>query len=104
MPGSVWSIALTIVRNYDHNDFVKQVVEQVNVSEFKATCLRLLERVRQTGMPIEILKNGKLLAVVHPPPSRDRKAAFGAMKDTLSKPAGELIQPLDIGAWEVLGK
>ena len=26
---------------------------QVNVSEFKAVCLRLLEQVRQTGEPIE---------------------------------------------------
>jgi len=77
-------------------------MEQVNVSEFKAVCLRLLEQVRQTGEPIEILKNGELLAVVHPPPVKSRKAAFGALKYTLKGPVGDLITPLDESDWEVL--
>ena len=33
-------------------------MKQISVSEFKAVCLGLLEKVRQTGEPIEILKNG----------------------------------------------
>lgn len=77
-------------------------MEQINVSEFKATCLRLLEQVRQTGESIEILKNGELLAVIHPPPPRhSRKAAYGSMKHTLLAPAGDLITPVDTD-WKVL--
>ncbi len=77
-------------------------MEQINVSEFKATCLRLLEQVRQTGEPIEILKNGELLAVVHPPPARQsRKAGYGSMKHTLLEPAGDLITPVEMD-WEAL--
>lgn len=75
---------------------------QVNVSEFKAVCLRLLEQVRQTGEPIEILKNGQPLAIVQAPPTKSRKAAFGAMKGTLCSPIGDLTQPLDDVEWEVL--
>ena len=56
-------------------------MQKVNVSEFKATCLGLLERVRQTGEPIEILKNGQPLAIVHPAPGRSRKGAFGGVRD-----------------------
>ena len=54
-----------------------QLRTQVNVSEFKATCLRLLEQVRQTGEPLEILKNGVPLAVVYPPPSAERSSPSG---------------------------
>ena len=80
-------------------------MERVNVSEFKATCLRLLDRVRETGQPIEILKNGKPLAVVQPPSSRQGEAAFGAMKASLfTGPLGDVMTPLDESQWEVLQK
>ena len=78
-----------------------QNMEQVNVSEFKAVCLRLLERVRQTGQPLEILKNGKPLAVVYPPPPPPRRACFGALQSTLRGPVGDLVTPLD-DDWEAL--
>ena len=79
-------------------------MEKINVSEFKATCLGLLERVRQTGEPIEILKNGESLAIVHPAPGRSRKGAFGALRSTLRAPVGDLIQPLDGIEWDALQK
>jgi prevent-host-death family protein len=77
-------------------------MKQVNVSEFKAVCLRLLEDVRQTGEPVEILKNGKPLAVVHPAPAANRKAAFGALRPSLTAPVGDLVSPLDEREWEAL--
>ncbi len=77
-------------------------MQQVNISEFKATCLRLLEQVRQTGEPIEILKNGELLAVVHPAASNTRKAAFGALKHSLGGELGDVISPVANAEWEVL--
>jgi len=82
-----------------------QIMERINVSEFKATCLRLLDRVRETGQPIEILKNGKSLAIVQPPPVGKGKAAFGAMKASLfTGPLGDVMTPLDESHWEVLRK
>lgn len=92
---------LTVVTLDDYS----HIMERVNVSEFKATCLRLLDRVRETGEPIEILKNGKSLAIVQPPPVRKRKAAFGAMKSSLfTGPLGDVMTPLDESQWEVLRK
>jgi prevent-host-death family protein len=77
-------------------------MKRVNVSEFKAVCLRLLEDVRQTGQPIEVLKNGKPLVVVHPAPAAGRKAAFGALRGSLAGPVGDLISPLDSSEWKAL--
>ena len=79
-------------------------MERINVSEFKAVCLRLLEDVRRTGEPIEILKNGKPLAIVHPPESEDRRKALGAMKHTLRGPVGDLVTPLADIDWESFAK
>lgn len=77
-------------------------MEQVNVSDFKAVCLSLLERVRQTGEPIEIIENGESVAMLYPPPSIAKRAAYGAMKDTLRGPVGDLITPLAPEEWEAL--
>jgi prevent-host-death family protein len=72
-------------------------MESVDVSEFKAVCMMLLERVRQTGEPVEILKNGEPLAVVYPPPAKPRRATFGALRDTLRGPVGDLVEPVAQG-------
>lgn len=74
---------------------------QINISEFKALCLGLLEKVRQTGEPIEILKNGEPLAIVHPALPRSRQGAYGALKSTLRAPVGDLVQPIEVG-WEAM--
>lgn len=79
-------------------------MEKFNVSEFKAICLRLLERVKTTGEPIEILKNGKPLAVVFPAVSKRSNSSFGALRDTLSGEVGDLISPITDTAWEALTK
>jgi len=44
-------------------------METVAISEFKATCLALLERVKNTREPILITKKGKPIAQVLPPRS-----------------------------------
>lgn len=76
-------------------------MEKINVSEFKAVCLALLERVRRDGQPVEILKNGKPLAVVYPPPE-EKLRKFGALKESLSGVLGDLISPIDGVEWEAL--
>jgi prevent-host-death family protein len=77
-------------------------MKQINVSEFKATCLGLLEQIRQTGEPIEILKNGEPLAIVQPASPRSRNGAYGAMKTTLRAPLGDLTQPIEGIEWEAM--
>ena len=76
-------------------------MKQIAVSELKASCVRVLKQVKQSGVPIEILTNGELLAVVHPPPVRDRKASYGSMKHMVKGLVGDLSTPLEQD-WEVL--
>jgi prevent-host-death family protein len=45
----------------------KEPRETLSVSDFKATCLAVLERVRRTGRPVLITKRGEPLAEVIPP-------------------------------------
>lgn len=87
-----------------YSDYTERRMEKINVSEFKAICLRLLERVKTTGEPIEILKNGKPLAVVYPADSKRSKSSYGALKDTLSGKVGDLVSPLTDNDWEALIK
>ena len=75
-------------------------MKQIDVSEFQATCPRFLEKVCQTGEPIEILKNGEPLAIVQAASPRRKQSAFGALKSTLRGPVGDLIEP----EWEALQK
>jgi prevent-host-death family protein len=77
-------------------------MQQVNVSLFKADCSRLLEQVRRTGEPITIVKDGQPLAVVYPPPQSACRDAFGAMKDSLRGPVGDLVSPVGTDDWAAL--
>ncbi|MBL8217099.1 MAG: type II toxin-antitoxin system Phd/YefM family antitoxin [Bryobacterales bacterium] len=81
-----------------------QIMEQVTVTAFKADCFRFLEKVRQTGEPLQIVDHGRPLAIVCPPPNAARAAAFGAMRATLTGPAGDLVEPLADVAWDASGK
>ena len=42
-------------------------METISASEFKATCLALLDRVYETGQPLLITKHGKVIAQVASP-------------------------------------
>ncbi len=73
---------------------------RVSISEFKATCLRLLAEVERTGEPILVTKRGKPLATVGPPPLPDPASWIGSGRgrieilDDLSEPV------LTVEEWE----
>lgn len=76
-------------------------METVAISEFKATCLALLERVRNTRQAILITKKGVPVAQVVPPPEPEKpRSWFGAMKGT-GRPEGDIVSPTG-KTWEVL--
>jgi prevent-host-death family protein len=56
----------------------------LSISEFKATCLAVLERVRQTGEPVLITKHGQPVAEVVPPRpvEQPRRAFLGSLRGT----------------------
>ena len=94
---------LTMVN--DHGIFVEKMggvsMETIAVSKFKATCLSLLERVKNTREPILITKKGVPIAQVVPLPEPEKPMSwFGRMKGTCTI-CGEIVSPTE-GRWEVL--
>ena len=69
-------------------------MEEVAISEFKAKCLALLERVRQTKKPLRITRFGKPVAEVVPPsPDTEQNNWIGSMKDTMQI-LGDIVAPV----------
>jgi prevent-host-death family protein len=76
----------------------------VPISKFKATCLALLEKVRETGEPILVTRRGEPVAEVIPPPAGAADAGWlGAMAGR-GRIVGDIVSPpLDEQEWETLG-
>jgi prevent-host-death family protein len=69
-------------------------MEEVAISEFKAKCLALLERVRQTKKPLRITRFGKPVAEVVPPsPDTEQNDWIGSMKDSMQL-LGDIVVPV----------
>ena len=79
------------------------MLEQVTISEFKATCLRLLDNVKKTGQPLLVTRRGEPIVIITPPPPPQKPESWlGSMKDTV-RIAGDVISPAsDEKDWEVL--
>lgn len=83
---------------------VTSFMETIAISKFKATCLSLLERVKNTGEPLLVTKKGSPIALVMPPPPLPKaKSSFGSMKDN-TRITGNIIDPLPEEDWQVLRK
>ena len=77
-------------------------MEEIKISEFKATCLAVLARVGQTGRPILVTRFGKPVAQIAPPPTAGGETWLGAMRGT-GAILGDLIEPAaSPDEWEVL--
>ena len=75
--------------------------ETVSISEFKATCLARIERVRRTGRRLVITKHGEAVAEVVPPsPPARADRWLGAAVGT-GRILGDLVEPVvPAGEWE----
>jgi prevent-host-death family protein len=79
------------------------IMEEIAISKFKATCLAILERVRQTRRPIRVTRFGEPVAEVLPPSQKVKKGRWlGSMAGTIEI-KGDIIAPAsDERDWEVL--
>ena len=59
--------------------------DHVSAAEFKATCLELMDRVRESGVEYVVTKHGKPVAKLVPYTDSERKPLFGSMKGTVLK-------------------
>ena len=69
----------------------------VKASEFKATCLQLMDRVADTGEEIVITKNGRPVSRLVPYRIRPR-TLFGIDRGRIEL-VGDIIEPVDV-EWE----
>ncbi|MGB2590495.1 MAG: type II toxin-antitoxin system Phd/YefM family antitoxin [Candidatus Acidiferrum sp.] len=78
-------------------------MEEIAISQFKAKCLAILERVEKTKEPIRITRHGKPVAEVVPAcPEVDRAALFGSMRSSI-KILGDIVSPvIDLDEIEAL--
>ncbi len=77
-------------------------MEEISISEFKAKCLALLERVRRTKQPILVTRFGKPVAEVVPPSPAERETWLGSMADVIEI-VGDVVSPvIEQGDWEAL--
>ena len=69
-------------------------MESIAISEFEATCLAVLERVRRTKKPVLITRFGQPVAEVVPPSVPPRpKSWIGSMAGT-GKIVGDIVSPI----------
>jgi prevent-host-death family protein len=76
--------------------------QKIPISEFKATCLAVLERVRRTGRSVIITKRGEPIAEVVPPSPAAGRRWLGSMRER-GRIVGDIVAPAVAEAeWEAL--
>lgn len=77
-------------------------MQSIPISEFKATCLAVLERVRQTGQPVLVTKHGQPIAEVVPPrPVKSEGRGFVGRMAGQFEIVGDITQPvISAEEWE----
>ena len=77
------------------------ILETVSISEFKATCLAVLDRVKRTGCPVLVTRRGEPIAQVMPPVLPPLPASWiGCMAGT-ARLTGDIVSPaLNESEWE----
>lgn len=82
-----------------------KTIETMAISEFKATCLAVLERVRQSGRPLLITRRGTPIAEIIPPsPAATGLGWIGAMKGS-AQITGDIVSPVvGTGEWEAMAE
>ena len=72
--------------------------KQVPAGEFKAKCLKLMDRVQDTGEELVITKHGKPVAKLVPVQD-EKPSLFGSMKGSVEI-VGDIVGPVLDEDWE----
>lgn len=68
-------------------------METINASYFKARCLAILDRVRETGERIVILKRGRPVAELWPPSQAESRYPQSELEGTVTV-VGDIVGPV----------
>jgi prevent-host-death family protein len=73
---------------------MKSDAETISISEFKATCLARLERVRRTGRRLLVTRRGTPIAEVVPPTAAPRSRGWLGSASATGRITGDLVTPV----------
>ena len=71
---------------------------ELSATEFKATCLKVMEDVRRSRKPVIVSKRGKPIVKIVPVEEQRRRPLFGYLKGTV-KIVGDIVGR-DPEAWD----
>lgn len=75
-------------------------MQTIQISEFKAKCLALVDVVASSGEVLIVTKNGRPVAEVHPYSGGRAGSPFGMHTEV--QILGDIVSPGDEDAWEAL--
>jgi prevent-host-death family protein len=75
-------------------------MQTIQISEFKAKCLSLVDTVASSGEVLVVTKNGKPIAEVRPFSGGRANSPFGLHPGL--QVLGEIVTPLDTDDWDAL--
>ena len=75
----------TVGVRYKERSGARHAGECLGAAEFKARCLELMDRVRETGAEYVVTKHGEPVAKLVPFKEPGRRSLFGSMKGTVLK-------------------
>jgi len=77
--------------------------ETMPISEFKATCLKVIDQVKNTGISIIVTKRGEPYALVSKPPDPQKQETWMGKYKKEIVITGDIIEPaVDETEWNVL--
>lgn len=71
----------------------------VPAAQFKAECLRLIEEMNETGVPLTITRRGKPVAVLSPVPAAPVRPLIGAARGVVTRYDDPFAPAADESAW-----
>jgi len=79
--------------------------EMITISQFKATCLAVLDKVKRTGQPVLVTRHGKPVALIEPPPPPEINTSWLGSFKSKGKIIGDIISPaVQADNWKVLNE
>jgi prevent-host-death family protein len=82
---------------------MKNEHNMIAISEFKATCIQVLEQVRRTGNDVLVTKRGQPIALISPAPAVDKLSNWIGSFKGRGQIIGDIVSPASSeNEWETL--
>lgn len=79
------------------------MAETVSISDFKARCLAILDKVKKTGLPVIVTRRNEPIAQVVPPPPVEDRVPWLGTEQGAGEIVGDRVSPaVSPREWEVL--